>query len=72
MSHPFARRAGALALTAALFAQQAGALSNISSWAEEGVAAAQEAGLMPSALEALNAKGRDHPRGILRHCRKRL
>lgn len=56
MSHPFARRAGALALTAALFAQQAGALFNISSWAEEGVAAAQEAGLMPSALEALNAK----------------
>ena len=31
MSHPFARRAGALALTAALFVQQAGALSNISS-----------------------------------------
>ncbi len=56
MSHPFARRAGALALTAALFVQQAGALSNISSWAEEGVAAAQAAGLMPSALEALNAK----------------
>ena len=71
MSHPFARRAGALALTAALFVQQAGALSNISSWAEEGVAAAQAAGLMPSALEALNATAqircRQRPRSPARN-----
>ena len=36
---------------------QAGALSNISTWAQEGVAAAQDAGLIPSALESLSARG---------------
>ena len=45
MSHPIARRAGMLALTAAMLMPSAGALSDVSSWAQEGVAAAQNAGL---------------------------
>lgn len=57
MSHSFFRRAGVLALLAALLTPQAGALSGVSAWAEEGVAAAQEAGLMPSALETRSATG---------------
>ncbi|WP_164510347.1 M15 family metallopeptidase [Agathobaculum sp. Marseille-P7918] len=57
MPHPFFRRAGALALLGALLTPQAGALSDISVWAQEGVTAAQEAGLMPSSLEARSAKG---------------
>ena len=57
MPYPFARRAGTLALLAALCMPQAGALSNISTWAQEGVAAAQDAGLIPSALESLSARG---------------
>lgn len=56
MPHSFARRAGTLALLAAMFTPHAGALSNVSTWAQEGVAAAQDAGLMPSALASLNAK----------------
>ena len=50
MSHPIARRAGMLALTAAMLMPSAGALSDVSSWAQEGVAAAQNAGLAPSSL----------------------
>ena len=57
MPYPFARRAGTLALLAALCMPHAGALSNISTWAQEGVAAAQDAGLIPSALESLSARG---------------
>lgn len=57
MPHPFFRRAGALALLGALLTPQAGALSDVSVWAQEGVTAAQEAGLMPSSLEARSAKG---------------
>ena len=45
MSHPIARRAGMLALTAAMLMPSAGALSDVSNWAQEGVAAAQNAGL---------------------------
>ena len=56
MPHSFVRRAGTLALLAAMFTPHAGALSNVSIWAQEGVAAAQDAGLMPSALASLNAK----------------
>ena len=47
MSHPIARRAGMLALTAAMLMPSAGALSDVSNWAQEGVAAAQNAGLRP-------------------------
>ena len=50
MSHPIARRAGMLALTAAMLMPNAGALSNVSNWAQDGVAAAQSAGLAPSSL----------------------
>ena len=57
MTHPFFRRAGTLALLAALLTPQAGALSGVSAWAQEGVAAAQEAGLMPSTLETRSATG---------------
>lgn len=57
MPHPFVRRCGSLALLATLCMPQAGALSDISLWAQDGVAAAQEAGLMPSALEARSATG---------------
>ncbi len=57
MPHPFVRRAGTLALLGAMLMPQAGALSDVSAWAQEGVAAAQDAGLMPSALEARSAKG---------------
>lgn len=57
MPHPFFRRAGALALLGALLTPQAGALSDVSVWAQADVAAAQEAGLMPSSLEARSAKG---------------
>lgn len=57
MPHPFIRRAGTLALMAALLTPQAGALSNISNWAQADVAAAQSAGLLPSSLEARSATG---------------
>lgn len=57
MPHPFFRRAGALALLGALLTPQAGALSDVSVWAQADVTAAQEAGLMPSSLEARSAKG---------------
>lgn len=57
MPHPLFRRAGALALLAALAIPQAGALSNVSSWAQSEVDAAQAAGLMPSSLEASSAQG---------------
>ena len=57
MTHPFFRRAGTLALLGALLTPQAGALSGVSTWAQEGVAAAQEAGLIPSALETRSATG---------------
>lgn len=57
MSHPILRRASTLALLAALAVPQAGALSNVSAWAQEGVAAAQDAGLMPSSLSSRAANG---------------
>lgn len=57
MPHPFIRRAGTLALFAAMCVPQAGALSGISAWAQQDVVAAQAAGLMPSALESLSARG---------------
>lgn len=57
MSHSIARRVGALALTAAMFVPNAGALSGVSTWATDGVAAAQEAGLAPSSLENSAATG---------------
>ena len=57
MSHPIARRAGMLALTAAMLMPSAGALSDVSSWAQEGVAAAQNAGLAPSSLANSAASG---------------
>ncbi|MDO4270920.1 MAG: M15 family metallopeptidase [Eubacteriales bacterium] len=57
MPHPFLRRAGALALFAALLLPDAGALSDVSAWAKDGVAAAETAGLAPSALSKLSAKG---------------
>ena len=57
MPHPFFRRAGALALFAAMCVPQAGALTNISSWAQEDVTAAQVAGLAPSTLDSLSARG---------------
>lgn len=57
MPSSFLRRASTLALLAALAVPQAGALSNVSSWAQEGVAAAQDAGLMPSSLASRAANG---------------
>lgn len=57
MKHPIFRRAGTLALLGALLIPQAGALSDVSTWAQEGVAAAQEAGLIPSVLETRSATG---------------
>ena len=57
MSHPIARRAGMLALTAAMLMPSAGALSDVSNWAQEGVAAAQNAGLAPSSLSNSAASG---------------
>lgn len=57
MPHSFFRRAGALTLLAALCMPQAGALSNVSAWAQADIVAAQAAGLMPSALETLSARG---------------
>ena len=51
------RRAGALALLAALSVPQAGALSNVSAWAQPEVSAAQDAGLMPSSLATSAAQG---------------
>ncbi len=57
MSHPIARRAGMLALTAAMLMPSAGALSDVSNWAQEGVAAAQNAGLAPSSLSDSAASG---------------
>ena len=57
MKHPIFRRAGTLALLGALLIPQAGALSDVSNWAQEGVAAAQEAGLIPSTLETRSATG---------------
>ena len=47
MPHPLIRRAGTFALLAALCVPQAGALSGVSAWAQESVAAAQQAGLVP-------------------------
>lgn len=57
MKHPIFRRAGTLALLGTLLIPQAGALSDVSTWAQEGVAAAQEAGLIPSVLETRSATG---------------
>lgn len=58
MSHPlFIRRAGTLALLAALLVPQAHALSGVSAWAQEGVAAAEQAGLAPTSLEDHSARG---------------
>lgn len=57
MPHPFIRRAGALSLLAAFCMPQAGALSDISAWAQADIVAAQAAGLMPSSLERLSARG---------------
>lgn len=57
MPHPFIRRAGALSLLAAFCMPQAGALSDISAWAQADIVAAQAAGLMPSSLESLSARG---------------
>ena len=57
MKHPIFRRAGTLALLGVLLIPQAGALSDVSNWAQEGVAAAQEAGLIPSTLETRSATG---------------
>lgn len=51
MPYPFVRRAGVLALAATMLVPQAGALSGVSSWAQEDITAAQQAGLMPSSLE---------------------
>ena len=56
MSHRTIRRTGALALTLALLTPQANALSNVSNWAQNDVAAATAAGLLPSALETLDAQ----------------
>ena len=56
MPHPLIRRAGTFALLAALCVPQAGALSGVSAWAQESVAAAQQAGLVPDTLEQLNAQ----------------
>ena len=57
MPHPFIRPAGALSLLAAFCMPQAGALSDISAWAQADIVAAQAAGLMPSSLESLSARG---------------
>ena len=57
MPHHFIRRAGALSLLAAFCMPQAGALSDISAWAQADIVAAQAAGLMPSSLESLSARG---------------
>lgn len=57
MPHPFIRRAGALSLLAAFCMPQAGALSDISAWAQADIVAAQAAGLMLSSLESLSARG---------------
>lgn len=57
MPHPFIRRAGALSLLAVFCMPQAGALSDISAWAQADIVAAQAAGLMPSSLESLSARG---------------
>lgn len=48
MPYHFVRRAGVLALAATMVVPQAGALSDVSSWAQEDIAAAQQAGLMPT------------------------
>ena len=56
MPHPLIRRAGTFALLAALCVPQAGALSGVSAWAQESVAAAQQAGLVPDTLEQLSAQ----------------
>lgn len=56
MSHRTFRGVGALVLTLAVLTPQAGALSNISNWAQTGVAAATSSGLLPSTLEALDAQ----------------
>ncbi len=50
MPYHFVRRAGVLALAATMVVPQAGALSDVSSWAQEDIAAAQQAGLMPTSL----------------------
>ena len=41
MPYHFVRRAGVLALAATMVVPQAGALSDVSSWAQEDIAAAQ-------------------------------
>lgn len=56
MSHPFLRRAGALALLAVLLVPDAGALSDISTWAQADITAAEAAGLAPSTLADLAAQ----------------
>ncbi len=56
MSYHLFRRAGTAALALAMLAPQAGALYNVSSWAEDSIASAQEAGLTPNAFEACDAK----------------
>ena len=42
MPYPFVRRAGVLALAATMLVPQAGALSGVSSWAQEDITAAQQ------------------------------
>ena len=56
MSFTFFRRAGLLALAGAMLMPQADALSNVSAWAQEGVTAAQLAGLETNALAAVDAQ----------------
>ncbi|MGI6182424.1 MAG: M15 family metallopeptidase [Agathobaculum sp.] len=56
MSHPILRGAGTIALLAAMLTPNANALSGISVWAQSDVAAAEAAGLAPSALTDLSAK----------------
>lgn len=56
MPYHFVRRAGVLALAATMVVPQAGALSDVSSWAQEDIAAAQQAGLMPISLADSSAR----------------
>ena len=56
MPYHFVRRAGVLALAATMVVPQAGALSDVSSWAQEDIAAAQQAGLMPTSLADSSAR----------------
>ena len=58
MPHRFIRSMGALTLFATFcMLPHAGALSNVSAWAEKDIAAAQMAGLVPESLQTLNARG---------------